>query len=326
MMEVLLIKATQTLDITNLVHSVEWKGTRYSAPRSVLVTLTSINKGYHQGVEIEEGDGLLFSWGNVELYRGTVFDLRKRKGGILSVLTYDNLIYFTKNTDSYVFINKKASDYLERICGDFKISMGTISDTGYVIPSLVFDNKKLYDVVMKGIVLTYKQTKNKFKLYSEKGKVNLVNQKENARKWVIEEGVNLIDYEYSSSITDTVTRVKLEAGEEKKTIITTADNGELQKKFGVLQYYEKITDQTDKAKLQQQADSIMSEQGKQKRTLDIDGIGITDVIAGVGIHVIIPELDIKKGYYVDSDTHRFQGNKHEMSLSLIETNDLPEIG
>ena len=51
-------------------------------------------------------------------------------------------------------------------------------------------------------------------------------------------------------------------------------------------------------------------------------MGIAEVISGIGVYIIIPELEISRTFYVDEDTHTFEDNKHTMSLKLNYANDL----
>ena len=55
-------------------------------------------------------------------------------------------------------------------------------------------------------------------------------------------------------------------------------------------------------------------------------MGIADVISGIGVYIIIPELGLSRTYYVDSDTHTFKDNLHTMSLKLNYANDLSKPG
>ncbi|MDO7787120.1 XkdQ/YqbQ family protein [Desulforamulus aquiferis] len=308
------------------VESVSWSGAKTKAPRQIDVTMVATSRGGHNFIEPHEGNGVIFLWKGQELFRGIEFKRNRNKSGIMGFTSYDNAIYLVKNTESYVFVAKKASDITKRICSDFQIAIGTIVDTGYVIPSRVYPGKSLYEIIMDALYLTYKQTGKRFYLYSKDGKLHLINRAESPRKWVIEDGVNLVDYEYESSIEDTFTRVKLEAGEEKKTIIATAKNDELDRQFGILQYYEKVSDKVNKGQLQERANQILKNKGKVNKTFSLDNVlGIPDCISGQAIHVISQDLGIKNGYYIEEDTHTFVGNEHIMILKLQETNDIEEI-
>ncbi|WP_458102387.1 XkdQ/YqbQ family protein, partial [Bacillus pumilus] len=86
---------------------------------------------------------------------------------------------------------------------------------------------------------TKKQTGRNYQIYSAKGKMGLRAWPDPSEVWVIESGVNLIDYQYSTSIEETATRVKVRAThvekikvlkKEKKKSKTTDKDKEKDKK------------------------------------------------------------------------------------------------
>lgn len=325
MIELLWIAKDQTFDITDYVQQITWKGAKNTAPRSIDVTMVNSDKGLHQKLGIKEGQILLFKWKGVELFRGIIFSQTRSKSASQSVKAYDQMIYMVKNKKSYVFTNQKASEIIKRLCNDFQIPMGNIKDTGYKIPSLVVDGETLYDIAYKAIYATFKHTGKRFHLRTEQGKVNLIEKKDTVRQWIIEDGVNLLDYNYETSIEDSASSVVMVAGEEKKAITISKTDNDLTKSFGVIQHYEKITDKLNKAQLQERVNQVLADKGKIQRKFSLDALGIYSVITGTAIHVIAKDLGIAKGYYVEDDSHTFKGNSHTMSLTLSETDELEPV-
>lgn len=325
MMEVFCLNNNKTYDITNMVQSAEIKGSKYKTARSLTLSVLNTNRGLHKSLDFQEGDTILFRWKGSELIQGTIFKIGQDKSEVESLLVYDLMIYLLRNNESYVFTNKKASEIAKTVCNDFGIPIGSIVDTGYVIPSLVCDAKNLYDIIMQALEMTRKQTGVNHYLYAEKGKLYIVRRIENIRKWVIENGVNLIDYSYERSIEETFTKVKLSAEQNDNTLIATADNGELQKRFGMLQYFEKVSDTLTQSQLNDRAKELMKQKGVINKSFSLTALGISDIISGTSIYVIEKRLKISKGYFVDEDTHTFKGKEHTMSLKLTETDKLPEV-
>lgn len=326
MMEVYCFSDNKVYDVSTMVQSGQIKGSKYKTARSLNISLLNTDRGLHSSFSFEEGQLLVFKWNKDELFRGDIHSIGKDKTQTDTILAYDSMIYLLNNYESYVFENKKASEIAQKICSDFGIEIGTIADTGYVIPLLVFDgSKNAYDIMMQALELTRKQIGVNHYIYSMEGKFNLIKRVEQLRKWVIEDGCNLIDYSYKSSIENTFTKVKLVHEENDTTIIATAENGDLQKKFGMIQYFEKVTDSVTQAQLNERAKATMSEKGVKSKTLSLTALGITDVISGSAIHVIEENLNIAKGFFVDEDTHSFKGNEHIMDLKLEETDTLPEV-
>lgn len=323
MIELFLLKPKEMLQIPT--ESVKWSGARYSAARKVEAQILWKKGPGRAVVKVVEGDTVLFKWKGKELFRGTVFNKTKTKSGLMSITAYDMLQYLLLNKDVYVFTKKRADEIAKRIMKDFEIPYTTIPNTGHVIKSHVFTNETtLYDIILKGLITTKKQSGKLFYLQSRKGKVQLVEVKSNKNPWIIETGVNLIDYIYSTSIDDTATRVKLVAGEEKKqiTAVVTDDSGK--KKYGVIQHFEKVADKVNKAQLQTRAKNKLKEKKGIKKELSVDALGIPSLVSNQVVRVSDKDLGLNRNFFIDNDVHEFSGKKHTMSLKLIEKNDLPE--
>lgn len=313
------------MDISKLVEKITWKGKKLRAPRSVEVSFVDTDKGYHKNVGIKEGDGLVFIWKENELFRGNVFSISRDKSAKSKMVAHDNLFYLVNNKDSYVFTEQSLDKIVSRICSDFQIPTGELTSSDYIIPYQVSDSKVLYDIILKAMDTTYNQTGKRYYLRAKEGKIDLLLRKENVRKWILEDGKNLINYNHNSSIENTITKVKMTTGEGDETIIKTAEDGSLVEQFGVLQYYKKVNDKINEGQLQERVDKALKEKGKVEKQISIEAIGIEDIISGCGVNLAIPELEIEKGYYVDEDTHTFKGNKHTMKLKLTETMELGVI-
>lgn len=323
MIDVFLIAKDGTYDIP--IESVTWKGSKWNAARSIEVALPTVNRAYHTSIMPENGEVVLFKWKGAELFRGYVFRNKDQRGGMGSFTAYDQLVYLLKSKDSRILLKKKASDVVKAFCTELKLQVGSIADTGYVVPSHVMENDTFYDTIVKYLVTTYKRTGVKYYLYSQGGKVFLTKRSDNPRKWVIEPGVNLMDWQYERSIEDIATRVKLQTGEEKDTVTAIANDMKAQGLYGIIQHYERVPDKLSKAQLQAKANQMLINKAKEQDTFTLDAIGISDAISGGSCYVLIPEYGIANGYYIDEDTHTFVGNKHTMSLTLEKTDDLPDI-
>jgi hypothetical protein len=312
-------------DITDYVQSITWKGAKGTAPRSLDVTLINTGRGLHEWLSIQEGHTLLFMDEPAEYFRGTVFTQSKNKSFNQSIKAYDQMIYLVKNKNSYVFTNQTATQIIQRLCGDYQIPMGEIKDTEYRIPALVVDGETLYDIAYKAIYATFKQSGRRFYLGSSGGNIYLAEKLDQVNYIVIEDEVNLLDFILDTSIEDSAASVVMIAGEEKSAITIKAKNDSLAADIGTIQYYEKVTDKLNSAQLQERVNKAMADKGKVMNKLSISCIGDTSVLTGTAIHLIIRDMNIWQGYYVDSDTHVFKGNSQTMSIDLSETDELPEV-
>ncbi|UYO33971.1 XkdQ/YqbQ family protein [Bacillus halotolerans] len=322
MIELFVIKDTEWLEL--VAESVSLEGHRYQAPRSIEATIV-IKQGDQKYYSVTEGDTVLFKWKGKELFRGIVF-ARTPDEHTLAFSAYDMLQYLVKNQDVYVFSNQRADQMIRRIANDFQIPTTSIANTSHTIKSLVIKNDtSLYDIILKALKQTKSQTGRNYQLYSEKGKLGLRAWPEPLEVWVLETGVNITGYQYSTSINDTATRVVLRRQKDNKTYKASAKDSSGLNKYGVLQYTETVTDEINQAQLQQRADVRLAEKkGVKKELKNIQAIGIPEVQSGLPVYISIPEAGIKKTYWVDTDRHEFKGTKHTMTIDVVEKNTMPE--
>ncbi|MGG0022982.1 phage portal protein [Bacillus inaquosorum] len=322
MIELFVIKDTEWLEL--VAESVSLEGHRYQAPRSIEATIV-IKQGDQTYYSVTEGDTVLFKWKGKELFRGIVF-ARTPDEHTLAFSAYDMLQYLVKNQDVYVFSNQRADQMIRRIANDFQIPTTSIANTGHTIKSLVIKNDTtLYDIILKALKQTKSQTGRHYQLYSEKGKLGLRAWPDPSEVWVLETGVNITGYQYSTSLNDTATRVVLRRQKDNKTYKASAKDSSGLNKYGVLQYTETVTDDINQAQLQQRADVRLAEKkGVKKELKNIQAIGIPEVQSGLPVYISIPEAGIKKTYWVDTDRHEFKGTKHTMTIDVVEKNTMPE--
>lgn len=317
-----------------VTESVTLQGQRYQAPRSIQANIIT-KQGSQTYYRVSEGDTVLFKWKGKELFRGIVFS-RTPVEGKLTFTAYDMLQYLVKNQDVYVFSKQRADQILRRIGADFQIPMTSIANTGHVIKSLVFKNDtSLYDMILKALKETKRQTGRNYQIYSAKGKMGLRAWPDPEDVWVIESGVNLIGYQYSTSIEETATRVKLrtsvdEQGKNKKKgskseIVVVEQDKAGQSKYGILQHVETVTGQINQPQLQKRAKVRLAEKkGVKQEVKSIQALGIPELQSGLPIYLKIPEINVKNTYWIDQDKHEFSGVKHTMTIDVVEKNSIPK--
>lgn len=307
------------------VSTVTWSGQRYQAARKLEANILYSDTGLHFYQQVIEGDTVLFKWKGNELFRGTVFNRSRSKSGMLTLTAYDMLQYFLENKDIYNFSGKRLDEILLRMCKDFEVPHGSFVNTKEKVGKIIDQETPLYDIALRAMIDTHKASKRKFHIYSRLGKIHLTELKAQDIQWVLEVGNNVIDYTYNTSIEETVTRVKVASGEGSKTVTAVVTDEEGKKQFGVLQHYEKVSETLSKSALIKKGKEILNEKKGVKKKLDLEALGIESVTSGNAIYAIIDDIRVKKTMYIDTDVHTFDRNKHTMNLSLIETNDFPEM-
>lgn len=321
-MSLIILKGEQGYDVTQLVEQVKWKGRKGSSSRTLAVTLID-DDGYkhaRSGIDVEQGHQCIFSYDGVELFRGIIMSQTQSNQKKLQFTAYDNGIYLANNKDTFCYENKTASDVFRDCCTRFGLPMGEVAKCSYKIPELTKSKTTAFDAIADALSLDFDATGIRHYVASSKGKLNLLTRRENILQWVIEVGQNITSYSYSRSIEDIKTRVKMVSKEG--TTVAEKSNAELEKKIGIFQEIDQPDESLTAAQVNDLIESIMEEKGTPERTLSVEAMGIAEVISGIGVYIIIPELEISRTFYVDEDTHTFEDNKHTMSLKLNYANDL----
>lgn len=321
-MSLIILKGEQGYDVTQLVEQVKWKGRKGSSSRTLAVTLID-DDGYkhaRSGIDVEQGHQCIFSYDGTELFRGIIMSQTQSNQKKLQFTAYDNGIYLANNKDTFCYENKTASDVFRDCCTRFSLPMGEVASCSYKIPELTKSKTTAFDAIADALSLDFDATGIRHYVASSKGKLSLLTRRENILQWVIEVGQNITSYSYSRSIEDIKTRVKMVSKEG--TTVAEKSNSELEKKIGIFQEIDQPDESLTTAQVNDLIESIMEEKGTPERTLSVEAMGIAEVISGIGVYIIIPELEISRTFYVDEDTHTFEDNKHTMSLKLNYANDL----
>ncbi len=322
----IILKNGQGYDVTQLVEQIQWSGRKGSSSRTLKVQLIDNNDCQHarSGIDVEQGQQCLFYYNGTELFRGIIMAQTQNNKKKLTFTAYDNGIYLANNRDTFTYENKTASDIFRDCCTRFGLPMGEVAECTYKIPELIKSKTTIFDAIADALSLEFDATGIRHYVVSEKGNLKLLTRRENIVQWVVEAGQNLTTYTYKKSIEDIRTRVKMLSKEG--TTIAEKSNAALEEKIGVFQDIEKPDESFSTAQINDLITSILEEKSTPERTLNVEAIGITEVISGIGVYIIIPELEVSQTFYVDEDTHTFKDNLHTMALKLNYANDLEKVG
>lgn len=318
----IIIKGEQGYDVTQLVETIKWKGRKGSSARTLTATLID-DDGYkhaRSGIDVEKGHQCLFNYNGKELFRGIIMTQTQTNRKKLQFTAYDNGIYLANNKDTFTYENKTASDVFRDCCTRFGLPIGEVAKCSYKIPELTKSKTTAFDAIADALSLDFDATGIRHYVASSKGKLSLLTRRENIMQWVIEVGQNITTYSYTRSIEDIKTRVKMVSKEG--TTVAEKKNAALEKRIGVFQEIDQPDESLTTAQVNDLISSILEEKSTPERTLNVEAVGIAEVISGIGVYIIIPELGLSRTFYVDEDTHTFKDNMHTMTLKLNYANDL----
>jgi len=320
--KLLVFKNKKAYDMSHLVSNIRWNGRRGASARTLQVEFIDDDGYKHDrtGIDVEQGHQCVFFWQGKELFRGIFMAQEQSDQKTIRVTAYDNGIYLAGNKDTFNYTNKKASDIFQDCCTRFGIPFDSVADTKYQIPELPKPKTTAWDVIADALSLTLKATGVRYYPICRGDKMNLIKRKDNILQWVIETGVNLEGYSQSKSIEKVKTRITL-LSKEGKVLAKAVDSG-LEKKIGIFQDIVQINDTMNAGQLTELVNTTLAENVKATQSLSVSALGVPEVTTGIGVFIIIKPLDISRTYYVEEDSHTFEGHYHNMSLKLNIANDI----
>lgn len=268
-------------------------------------------------LKISEGNRITFRVNGTGLFSGFIFERKRGKEEVVTITAYDQLRYL-KYKDSYNYENKTVADVIKMVADDHNLITGELEDTGYSIPHRIEDNKTLFDVIYNAMTLTTLTTGAMYVFYDNYGKLTLKTLASMLRQTGIcsSTGEN---FDYASSIDgETYNRIKLDfegapAGGSNSYIL---ENPELIKKWGVLQYYEKIKEGIN---IQGAAEKKLLQYGKAAQKLSVQAaLGNVEIRAGclLPVKLDLGDMEVNNLMLVEKVSHRFEMGGHLMDLTL----------
>lgn len=324
--QLLVVKDKKTIDMTNLVKSVRWSGRKGSSARTITVAMID-DDGYRHarsGIDVADGNQCVFLVDGKERFRGILMNQNQGDNKQLKFKAYDNGIYLANNKDTFVYKNKTADQVFSDVCSRFGIPTGEVAKCSYKIPEFTKSKTTGQDAVLDALSLDYKATGTRHFISSDKGKLSLLQRKDQVISFVVDGDANLYGYSYTKSIESIKTRVKMISKEG--TTIAEKSNSSLEQKIGIFQEIQQPDESLTKAQVKDLVGSVLDTLDDPEETLTLNILGDPDVISGKAILVKIPHLDISRAYYVDSDDHTFEDNMHTMSLTLTTAAEIKKEG
>jgi len=268
-------------------------------------------------IRFEEGNAVRLKVNGENVFYGFVFSKKRSKESTIDVTAYDQLRYL-KNKDTIVYENKTASDLITKIAADFRLNVGTIESTAYIIASRVEDNKTLFDMIQNALDLTLDNKRKMYVLYDDFGKLSLKDIESMKLNLLIDDQT-AEDFNYTSSIDgETYNKIKLSFENEKtgkREIYISQDSSNINS-WGVLQYFETI-EETTNGKIK--ADSLLSLYNRKTRNLSVsNAFGDIRVRGGssVIVNLNLGDVTVQNYMIVETVKHTFKENEHLMDLTL----------
>ncbi|WP_217563074.1 hypothetical protein [Paenibacillus sp. GbtcB18] len=305
-------------DMSELVHSISWKTSRIGRASSLEFSFIKGALYQNTGFTYNNGDIIRFRKDGRNVFYGYVFTIEDGRDESVKITAYDQLRYLMSN-DTYVFSNTTATKVIQQITKDYELKTGALADTGYTIPSMVEDSKKVFDIVCKALDLTLIATKRNYVLYDDFGSLTLRNINDMRVDIAIGDDSLMYDYEHKRTIDqETANQVKL-VQDNKKTkkrdVYIARDSANI-KRWGKLQHYDKVDEKMNSAQINEVLNNLLANMNRELQTLKVTALGDLRIRAGCFVPIVIEEQKISQYFLVDECTHNFDGAEHTMTIEL----------
>ena len=307
----------EKLDITNLLTNITWSGDYKSCARklefSLVTSATDINI---PKIDIPLMSMILFYEGNTELFRGFVYEREKSSDNSISFLCYDYCAKLNDIKVSYNIKNETASSIYNKFLTEYKLNKGDIVGASTPIKK-VFLGTTAYDMIMTAYTEEAKKTGKKYMVYtkgdkfysSEKGNIKL--------KLAFEEGKNILSSNFKESVSDMVNKVIIvdENGNKKSEV----KNDDWLNTYGLFQEVYKQEENKDaNAEAKAMLNGI-------EQSCSLSGFGDTTCVTGYGVQIKDNASGLIGLFYIDSDTHTWEGGSYAIDLELNFKNIMNEV-
>ncbi len=242
-----------------------------------------------------------------ELWQGTfeeVIDYRNVGQMERYITGYDIARFFTSNEEDYVFTNHTLSGILTQLASDFGIPTGVITATSEKLGQIISRGLSMWDLLAEAIQRHADRTGEVFRIYAERGRIQMREQGDQDRWWVFESGESLQEARRTRSTTSMVNRVKIygvfEGDTTKPVVEATRENTTSQELYGLRQRIEYLSSADDEKRVVEIAEKTLDRFSAPEEELEITGWLVPNLRAGERIRFIDSEWGLNRLYYVES--------------------------
>ena len=309
-------------DYANVTEKAEITTERFDAAGKMTFSVLHKNIG-----ALDVGSMVKFKADGVKMFKGYIFKREDTFDGVSSFTAYDQLRYLKANA-SYAFKKKELRQIIKKIAEDFQLKTGTLEKTGYRFPTLVKENESCLDIIFDALERAIIETGKIWNFYDDFGELTLREIAYLYTDKLIGDGSLVTDYTYTEDIdSETYNRVKLVKKNEKsgKTDAYIYQDSDTIKKWGILQYYDEITEDLNKAQIKNLCKQYLKYYNRILKTVKIDAIGIPELRAGMIVPIRIKSIgDLERATLLIAEkvTHTFEGGNHTMSIEVKDFKNL----
>lgn len=272
-------------------------------------------------------------WRNgVREFYGYLFKRSFESKGTIGYTVVEPLVYLKENPDDYYFKNMTATQAFRQLCSASGITVGSLANTGAVLPQLYYQGKQPDKIAVDLLARTYQLTGKKYwyRFNPEDGPnlgFNLFEQVIPVKVWAFQPGINLLSATYEESIEETKTIVKLVNRDTGKVV--TKINTDFLARFGSKKYFEEVQkDAVDT--MDRKGTDLLAQKSKIGITMSIEGTSpggiMPQLFSGDVVYAEEGYTGLLGAYYVVNITQTYaSANLVNLALDLQYAPLIPEI-
>ena len=308
-------------DITEIVSTVSWSGSVSQAARTAEITVVNAPNDPNLerlNVKIGSGDTIKLYENEENIFLGEVITTEKSSEyGTITYCCMDLLNHLLRSTAIYNFENTTAEEIARKVCADFKIETGEITESKAPINKMIVDGETIYDIIMQAYTKASRQNGKLYLCHMEGAKLSVKEKGILVQNFVLAEEYNITNAAYQETIENMVNVVKIYNDTGKQI-------GEVKKEEWTRQYgiYQQIYKKEDGIN---EVTAAMNLFVGVEKTVTVDGInGNLECIAGNGVEVQDAATGLSGIFWIDGDTHTWENGIHTMNLELNFKNLMDE--
>lgn len=298
--------------IGDFITRATWSGDESQAARKLEFSIAYNPKDVtFTNLKIPIGARIKFTVDNYHIFSGRIF-YRKRTSNTYTYdfTAYDDMIYLAKSKMSKLFDKVSATTAIKQVCNEIGIPVSKDIMNISTLVTFFADNMSCTEIFEKIFELAKADRKEKYAAIYINDAVTVVKRGTLIENYIASDTVDVISSDHSESIEDMINRVKLV--DEKGSVISVVTNDEDIANYGILQDIHKIEPPREG-----QVDNMAQARAKLKSVKNESSLNAVGNIQCItGYTVAVQEEQLKGNFYIKSDSHAFENNKHMMTLTL----------
>lgn len=286
-----------------------------------------------RNVTLEEGDVVSLKVDGKQFFYGWIFKVDRSAYSSTKYKVFDIKRYLVyKDVD--VMGNETINQFFERVCKMMKINYIISGTSNYILPSKLHDGETYNNMLQYALDQNFIGTGKRFCIRANGPKLELIDCEQNKLDMIIGDRSLLLDYQYSSDIENTHTAFKVQrelSSEEQKKVsgaklittrktLTHQDQTNI-KRWGVLQYYEKLDAKWTDSQMAQHLELLKRVYNRKTKKLKIECLGDVSAIPGNMLTLFISDLEndnvAQRTYSLITEArHTITHKDHHMSLDM----------